>query len=255
MDIQKSPHFLRAIISALALLVVFSCITYYADYFLYRPRFVRYDAFGIDIPVNYPIHGIDVSHYQSDIDWTEVKQMQIKNVAVGFCFIKATEGVNKTDANFRRNWYDARQNRITVGAYHFFHPECSGKYQALNFAANVRLEKGDLPPVLDVEQANPNDLPGFQRNVQDWLTLIEKKYHTKPILYTNADFYARNLGQKFDDYPLWVAHYLVKDKPRVNRKWDFWQHHETGHVNGIDRYVDFNVFNGDSTSFRNLLLK
>ena len=76
----------------------------------------------------------------------------------------------------------------------------------------------------------------------------------KPIIYTNAHFYERNLAGRFDEYPLWVAHYLVKDKPRINRKWHFWQHSETGRVNGINARVDFNVFNGDSTDFRELLL-
>jgi lysozyme len=52
-----------------------------------------------------------------------------------------------------------------------------------------------------------------------------------------------------------VAHYLVKDKPRIKRNWLFWQHNETGRVNGVDAYVDFNVFNGDSTMFKKLLLK
>jgi lysozyme len=54
---------------------------------------------------------------------------------------------------------------------------------------------------------------------------------------------------------LWVAHYLVKDKPRIKRNWIFWQHNESGHVNGIASFVDFNVFNGDSASFEMLKMK
>ena len=85
--------------------------------------------------------------------------------------------------------------------------------------------------------------------------MVEAHYHVKPIIYTNASFYKNFLGQKFDEYPLWVAHYLVKDKPHIERNWIFWQHNETGQVNGIDAYVDFDVFNGDSTAFKNLLIK
>ena len=95
----------------------------------------------------------------------------------------------------------------------------------------------------------------IQQRAKDWLLMIEKRYKVKPIIYTNIDFYENFLDGAFEDYPLWVAHYYVKDKPRIKRKWDFWQHNEKGRVNGIDAFVDFNVFKGDSTAFRKLLVK
>lgn len=85
--------------------------------------------------------------------------------------------------------------------------------------------------------------------------MIEQYYKVKPVIYTNVDFYENFLQDKFDGYPLWVAHYYVKDKPVIKRNWTFWQHNEKGRVNGVDAYVDFNVFNGDSTSFGKILLK
>ena len=84
---------------------------------------------------------------------------------------------------------------------------------------------------------------------------MERKYKVRPIIYTNVDFYKNYLAGKFDDYPLWVAHYLVKDKPRIKREWNFWQHSELGHVNGVNAFVDFNVFNGDSAAFAAMLIK
>ena len=71
---------------------------------------------------------------------------------------------------------------------------------------------------------------------------------------TNIDFYTKVLGDEFDDYPLWIAHYYQPGKPRIKRSWVFWQHSEEGRVNGIKSKVDFNVFNGDSTDFKNLLI-
>src|SRR5690242_8295227 len=75
----------------------------------YRVNFVRYNAFGIEIPVNYNIHGIDVSHHQDVIDWEEVKKMNIENMHLDFAFIKATEGLSNVDKLFKRNWYKARE--------------------------------------------------------------------------------------------------------------------------------------------------
>lgn len=84
--------------------------------------------------------------------------------------------------------------------------------------------------------------------------MVEEHYGVKPIIYTNVDFYTRILKDDFDEYPLWIAHYLEKHRPRIYRDWSFWQHSETGKVNGIKGNVDFNVFNGDSADFRKLLV-
>lgn len=238
-----------------AMILIAAGVYGYIKYKAYHVHFVRYSAFGIDIPVNYNIHGIDVSHHQDVIDWGEVKSMNIEEMRLGFAFIKATEGLVNVDRMFKRNWFKAREEGMTRGAYHFFLATKSGKKQADNFIAQVNLEPGDLPPVLDVEQlygVKPKDL---RVRVKDWLTTIEAYYKVKPIIYTNVDFYDHYLGEEFDAYPLWVAHYLQPQKPRIKRVWTFWQHSETGRVNGIGNRVDFNVFNGDSLAFQQLLLQ
>ena len=207
------------------------------------------------MPVNFAIHGIDVSRYQDNIDWKAVSSMQDKEVKIGFAFIKATEGLDRVDGRFRQNWFKAKQTSLPRGAYHFFISSKSGKAQAENFIETVALKKGDLPPVLDIETANGASVSDIQQRAKDWLERIESHYKIRPIIYTNVDFYKNFLKEKFDDYPLWVAHYYVKDKPAINRNWTFWQHNEKGRVNGVDAYVDFNVFNGDSTDFRRMLLQ
>ncbi|HKP32114.1 MAG TPA: glycoside hydrolase family 25 protein [Chitinophagaceae bacterium] len=230
-------------------------LTAYEYYLERRAKFVRYTAFGIDIPTAYNIHGIDVSKYQNIIDWESVKEMQVEDVKVSFAFIKATEGISNTDAYFKRNWKLARDAGIARGAYHFFLATKSGKMQAENFIKKVDLEPGDLPPVLDVEQTYGVAPAKMRERIIEWLQTVEAYYKVKPILYTNVDFYKFYLKDEFDGYPLWVAHYLQKERPRIHRDWIFWQHSESGHVNGIRAYVDFNVFNGDSVAFSNLLIK
>jgi lysozyme len=220
-----------------------------------QAKFVRYPAFGIDIPENYKIHGIDVSRFQGFVDWPSVRQMKVKDVKINFAFIKATEGLGNVDKQFRRNWKKAEQAKMPRGAYHFFLATKSGKAQAKNFISTVDLQPGDLPPVLDIEQLYGVKPEKMRKEVTDWLTMVEDHYEVKPIIYTYVNFYTRHLGNDFDDYPLWVAHYLEKDKPRIDRPWIFWQHNERGRVNGITRPVDFNVFNGDTTAFKKLLIK
>ena len=252
---KKNKSIFKAILIPVLLLAVIAASVYYINAYLSRPKFVRYPAFGIDLPVNYPIHGIDVSRYQHNIDWKAVEAMQDKQVKIGFAFIKATEGLGRVDNDFRQNWFNAKKSKLPRGAYHFFISSKSGKAQADNFIETVSLSKGDLPPVLDIESSNGASVVDLQQRAADWLLMIEKHYKVKPIIYTNIDFYENFLDGKFDEYPLWVAHYYVKDKPRIKRNWSFWQHNEKGRVNGVDAPVDFNVFNGDSTAFKKLLVK
>ena len=240
------------------LLVVFAaalaCLLGYDWWLSRKSRFVRYPAFGISIPENFLIHGIDVSKYQRIISWDAVKEMKVKNVRLGFVFIKATEGIVNTDPQFRRNWKKSKQAGMVRGAYHFFLATKDGREQAENFISAVDLEEGDLPPVVDIEQTYGVSLPVLKKELKEWLDVIEYYYRVKPIIYTNVDFYSRCLGKEFNSYPLWAAHYFQYDTPRINRQWDFWQHSEEGRVNGILSKVDFNVFNGDSLEFRNILM-
>ena len=219
-----------------------------------KAKFTRYPEFGINIPESYSIHGIDVSKYQSMIAWEEVKAMKVKNIQLGFAFIKATEGIGNTDPHFKRNWKKTKDNDIIRGAYHFFIGSKDGRMQAENFIDKVELEPGDMPPVLDAEQLNGASAEQLRKEMKKWLEIVENHYGVKPIIYTNVDFYNRNLGSEFDSYPLWAAHYYQPEQPRIKRGWIFWQHSDEGRVNGIVSKVDFNVFNGDSAEFKNLLI-
>jgi lysozyme len=257
MPSSKQKRFIRRTIFSV-LGVVMLCIVAWMGYqwFQYRKaKNKKYPEFGISIPGGYLIHGIDVSRYQQVIAWEEVKAMHVDEIQLGFAFIKATEGIGNTDPQFKRNWKKSNANGIIRGAYHFFIASKDGKMQAENFIAQVELEPGDLPPVLDVEQLNGTSITQLKKEVKKWLDVAENYYKVRPIIYTNVDFYNRCLGSEFDKYPLWVAHYYQPDEPRIRRGWVFWQHSDEGRVNGILSKVDFNVFSGDSIDFRNLLIK
>jgi lysozyme len=180
--------------------------------------------------------------------------MKVKHIRLGFAFMKATEGLTYSDPYFKRNWRKARSAGMVRGAYHFFIARKDAKKQAQNFIDNVELVSGDLPPVLDVEGAFGLPAEQVRKNVKIWLDVVEAYYGVRPIIYTYVDFYDKYLQGHFEEYPLWVAHYLQPNRPRISRKWSFWQHSEKGRVNGILSKVDFNVFNGDSAEFKSLLV-
>ena len=183
-----------------------------------------------------------------------VKAMKVQDIELQFAFIKATEGIGNIDPYFKRNWKKSKQAGIKRGAYHFFIATKDGRLQAQNFIKSVTLQSGDLPPVIDIEHAYSAKPEQLRMVLKEWLDVVENYFHVRPIIYTYLDFYDKNLKGYFDDYPLWVAHYLQPHQPRINRDWTFWQHSEQGHVNGIQSRVDFNVFNGDSLAFQALLV-
>ena len=220
-----------------------------------KAPFAMYPGFGISLPLGYQIHGIDVSLYQQSVYWPAVKNMEVQSVKIGFVFIKATEGLRNTDKQFKRNWQNAKEAGIPRGAYHYFLATKDGKLQAQNFIKTVKLQSGDLPPVLDIEELYGVPPVIMQQRITAWLQTVETAYHVKPIIYTSADFYQRYLGDAFNQYPLWVAHYYSQNYPRIKRDWWFWQHNDAGKINGIGSSVDFNVFNGDSVEFKKILMK
>ena len=135
---KRKPWGIIFIFLFTSILVVFSYAIY--EWWLEKKSHaVWIPEFGIGIPVNYEIHGIDVSKYQDFIDWGSVKAMNVEDVRIGFAFIKATEGLGNEDALFERNWRKIKEAGLTRGAYHFFLATKSGKEQAENFINSVTL--------------------------------------------------------------------------------------------------------------------
>lgn len=216
-------------------------------------HFKKYKEFGIYLPTKYNVHGIDVSHHQGEIDWKLVSDMLVDSINIDFAFIKATEGKSHVDSEFKQNWSETKKVGITRGAYHYFKPKVDGVTQALHFYNQVKLEKGDLPPVIDIEETGGCTSNQLVSNLKKMMKQLETTYEVKPILYTFHDFYDQHFKGIFDDYPLWIAHYYVL-KPESNM-WNFWQLHDKSKVSGINTPVDFNVFNKDLESFKRLLIK
>lgn len=213
-----------------------------------------YESYQIKIPKKYTVHGIDVSYYQGKIDWQKVKEMNEDDVKISFAFIKATEGVLNVDPYFQRNWREAPKAGIKVGAYHFFRPKKSGLWQANFFLQTVDIERGDLPPVVDVESLDGTSPEKMRKELNTFIIQVEEKTKVKPIIYSGLKFYQDHLAKYYTDYPFWVAHYHQSNLKLESKAWKFWQHSDKARISGINHPVDFNAFNGDSLQFKKLLI-
>jgi len=227
-------------------------------YFFVGPFGFRWRALYGDAnyPDGYEIRGIDISHYQGEIDWEQLQNAMIEKCPVRFVMIKATEGSTRIDDCFYDNFDNARDYGFIRGAYHFWSNKSTARQQADWFLRKVHLQAGDLPPVLDVEH-KPDDMSDedFRLEILTWLHIVEDKYHVKPIIYTYYKFKKRYLGtRQFEDYPYWIAHYYV-DKVEYEGAWKFWQHTDAGRLPGIKGYVDFDLYNGSFYDLKQLCIK
>lgn len=188
--------------------------------------------------------GFDVSEYQSEIDWEQTYHID-ESFELSFVFIRATAGKNKTDSRFKENWKASKERQLIRGAYHYYRPNENSIEQANNFIKNVKLEKGDLPPVLDIEKLpKSQSVDSLKVGLRRWLKKVEKHYKVKPIIYSGESYYTDFLKKEFSDYPLWIANYNFW-RNHLEDDWLFWQFTEKAQIEGIEGMVDVNIFNGD----------
>jgi len=188
--------------------------------------------------------GIDVSEFQGKVDWEDVEILEEK-YPVSFVFIRATAGNDRVDKKFAENWAGAKENKIMRGAYHYYRPNENSIEQANLFIKTVHLQKGDLPPVLDIERLPKNQsLDSLKKGLKRWLTKVEKHYQVRPIIYTGERYYSDFLKEEFSEYLFWIANYNFY-REKIEDDWLFWQFTEKASLPGINHRVDVNIYNGD----------
>lgn len=216
-------------------------------------------ALRINTPsrADFPVWGVDVSHYQGKIDWETLAAQGVQ-----FAFIKATEGSGHTDERFAQNAQGAAAAGIPAGGYHFFSFESAGKTQAENFLAALWGQAMALPCAVDFEFygdvfQNPPAVEMVRAELRALLAALEEETGRKPVLYATARSYRMYLAGAFDDYPLWIRDvYLWPALSIPGREWTFWQYSDQGRLEGYageEECIDLNVFNGDAEAFQAFL--
>lgn len=202
----------------------------------------------------YPVRGIDISHHQGTIEWHKVKPEDVR-----FVYIKATEGEDFKDPQFKESWDSAKARGLDVGAYHYFTFRKGGRIQAQNFISEVPAEKGMLPPVIDLE------FTGNDRRVKtkdelrlelDTLeALLYAYYGVPPIFYVSKEAFDFFLSGRDKRDLIWIRNVYYKPALSDGRKWTLWQYSSRGNVAGFASPVDMNVFNGTLKEYEALKKK
>ncbi|MFD2514186.1 glycoside hydrolase family 25 protein [Pontibacter locisalis] len=205
---------------------------------------------GVEIDKTmYPVTGIDVSNHTGKIDFAQVKEQ-----GVDFVIIKATEGANFKDESFERNYSNAQNADIPVGAYHFFRFNRSGKEQAKNFLKHIKGKRFELPLVLDVEEwgnSGSSKREEVVAELQNFIDEVESQVKKKVMIYTNESGYRTYIKGNFDTKSIWICSF--SKSPNIDAKWTLWQHSHIGKLKGAEGWIDLNTFNGSRAEWNNYL--
>jgi lysozyme len=185
--------------------------------------------------------GIDVSYYQETIDWQRVQRAGIR-----FAFIRLSDGAEQRDPMFVTNWSEARRAGLLRGAYLFFRPDQSIAAQADVMIASLRADRGDLPPVIDIEVDGGLPASAVAARARAWIDRVRDGLGVEPIVYTGGDLWRNGGAEPLSAQPLWIAHYTQTCPilPSAWSHWTFWQHTDRGAVPGIEGAVDLDLFAG-----------
>ncbi len=190
--------------------------------------------------------GVDVSSYQTDVDFGRLKEQHID-----FAYIKATEGSSHVDTSFKQKWADVVAAGMPAGAYHYFSYQSSGVTQAENFIKTVGdLDEGRLIPAVDMELTveevyNPPEKDEVVRGLKAFLAVVEEKYQVKPLIYAQKDYWDKYLADDFSSYPRWIRNVFYPVFTEVGDDWLVWQYWDRGVLEGYsgEKYIDMNVVN------------
>lgn len=198
----------------------------------------------------YPVKGVDVSRHNGVIDWEKLREQSIQ-----FAYIKATEGTSYIDTTFNRNYKAAKAAGLLVGAYHFFRFNQDGEAQALHFIKNMTFEKGDLPPMIDVEKSTLNPFKSTKKVVLRLRDLIHRLHvhcYTRPIIYTNKNCYNKYIKNYFPNRRLWISDLSGEPDSTIYYKWIFWQYSHKGCLEGVKEKIDLDVFRSSLQELKEL---
>lgn len=186
------------------------------------------------------VKGIDVSHWQGNINWAKVKAAGIQ-----FAILKAggSDDGFYTDSKWEANYKGAKANGIAVGAYYFAGPKCvtaaAGKADAKRFIRLLKGKKLEYPVFFDCEAQPVSKRSGTTKAALAFCKELEKAgYYAGIYASTYSGFQDRLDDAKLHSIAHWVAQYAGKCSYRGD--YGLWQYSSSGRVSGIYGNVDMN---------------
>ncbi len=185
--------------------------------------------------------GIDISEFQGEIDFEEVRRSGIEAV-----YIRVGAG-EYTDEYFAENYERAKAAGLKIGFYHYVTARSvdEGRRQARFFASLAAGREPDMRLAMDFEYFGSLSVLQINAISEAYLDELTALTRREAVIYSDLsnarNIFSRALAEK---YPLWAAQYGA-DEPSANGKWREWvgfQYTDEGRVGGIYGNVDRNIF-------------
>jgi len=192
--------------------------------------------------------GIDVSHYNGNIDWATVK-----NNGVNFAILKIGEywesrGSVMPDSHFEEYYNACKSLGIAVGGYFYSYAFDSNEavHEAEACYSLIAGKSFEMPIFLDMEDKSvTNAVNSGRTNVENLTNAVitfcdimnSRGYQSGIYSYRNFFYSYLNMSQ-LERYNIWLAHYV--NATDYTGKFDMWQYTSGGSVPGISGSVDLN---------------
>ncbi|WP_158578952.1 glycoside hydrolase family 25 protein [Spongiactinospora rosea] len=183
------------------------------------------------------LRGIDVSDWQSAVDWAARA-----GEGVAFGFARASEGDAVTDRRFAGHWAAMREHGLVRGAYHVARPDTDPAAQARRFLGVVVAggsAQGDLLALV-LDRARGVEPAGVSAFALEWCRAVERECGVRPFVHTFAAFAREGNCAGLGGHPLWISSPgRPQGDPEVPAPWREWRIHQYAHSP-----LDLNVFAG-----------
>jgi lysozyme len=212
-------------------------------------------------PIRQPVHttagaaleGIDISHHDGPIDWR-----QVAAAGTDFAYVKASEGTDYVDPTYATNRANAEAAGLKVGAFHYAQPDASAgeaAAEADHFVEAAAFRKGELLPMLDLEETNGLSPTALQAWVASFLDRVYQRTGLHAGIYVSPSFWQTYLSDTAliasRGYGvLWIADWTAAPSPWVPASnwgglgWTLWQYDHRASVAGVPGPVDVDHFSG-----------
>ena len=191
--------------------------------------------------------GIDVSKYQSSIDWNKVKTAGVEFAIIRVGYRGYGSGALVQDPKFEEHFTNARNAGLRVGIYCFSQAvnenEAREEAQACVYVLNGR--QLDYPIYFDTEASGAGngraDGLGVEDRTKCAVAFCEevKALGYKPGVYASTTWFRKRLDMsQLSNYYIWNAHYNVASSPIAC---NMWQGTCTARIPGYGGQIDVNI--------------
>ena len=175
------------------------------------------------------MYGIDISHWQGNVDFEKIKTNKFRGQPVSFVMLKAGGSDNGlyTDSRFKQYYDQAKKAGLHIGAYYFvgnkFWGSAAGVADAKRFIKILNGREFDMPVAVDVEnqfRAKKAEITAATKAFCD--TMEQAGYYCSIYASDVSGFKETMDVSKLTAYDKWVAKYSTHE-PSYVKQYGMWQ--------------------------------